>query len=384
VLRRTFKYRLYPTRRQQRLLFEQLRFTRELYNAALEQRITAFNVTGLPISYLRQSKELTRLRAECPAWLPPGMSRSAQQYALRRLDQAFQGFFRRLRRGEKPGFPRFKSAARWDTLSAQYDKGCRLRDDISRVYWAGVGNVKLKMHRPIPEVAERKKVDLKRHGNHWYVCVEVLMPRPEPLPAVGRNVGVDLGITNFAALSTGELFAGPRAQRQAEQRVAELARQLARKMVGSGRRGKAVAALARARRKEARVRRDHHFKLACRLTRDFDLICLEDLQVKALADSYLSKDVRDAAWRQFIDILTDKAEEAGRIVVLVDPRNSSQTCSDCGRLPAERKKLSARMHECRECGLRLDRDVNAARNILRLGESQQRLNGCEVHLARAA
>lgn len=138
MLRRTFKYRLYPTRRQQRLLFEQLRFTRELYNAALEQRITAFNVAGLPISYLRQSKELTRLHAECPAWLPPGMSRSAQQDALRPLDQAFQGFFRR---GQKPGFPRFKSAARWGTLSAQYDKGCRLRDDISRVYWAGVGNV---------------------------------------------------------------------------------------------------------------------------------------------------------------------------------------------------------------------------------------------------
>jgi putative transposase len=118
--------------------------------------------------------------------------------------------------------------------------------------------------------------------------------------------------------------------------------------------------------------------------RDYKLICLEDLNVKALADSTLAKDVRDAAWGQFTRILTDKAEEAGRTLVLVNPRNTSQQCSGCGALPAERKPLSARMHECDECDLQLDRDVNAARNILRLGESQQRTPGCEVHVPRAA
>jgi len=131
--------------------------------------------------------------------------------------------------------------------------------------------------------------------------------------------------------------------------------------------------------KEAGIRRDHQFKLAHRPVREFDVICLEDLNVKGLADSTLAKDVRDAAWAQFTRILTDKAEEAGRQVVLVNPRNTSQRCSGCGALPAERKPLSVRKHVCGECGLRLDRDVNAARNILRLGESEQRTSGCEVH-----
>jgi transposase len=173
VLWRTFKYRLYPTRRQDRLLVEQLRFTRELYNAALEQRIAAYELTCRSTSQLEQSRELTHLRRECPEWLPEGMPRSAQEYALRRLELAFQGFFRRLKRGETPGFPRFKGAQRWDTLSCQYGKGCTFRDEIQRVYWAGVGNIKVNQHRPIPEGAERKKVEIKRLGRHWFVCVEV-------------------------------------------------------------------------------------------------------------------------------------------------------------------------------------------------------------------
>jgi putative transposase len=383
VLRRTYKYRLYPTRRQERLLVDQLRFTRELYNAALEQRICAYKITGKSPSHLAQSKEFTLLRAECPEWLPKGMSRSAQQYALRRLDLAFQAYYRRLKRGQTPGFPRFKGARRWDTVSSQYGKGSALRDDICRVHWAGVGNIKLKQHRAIPDSAERKKVEIKRHGRHWFVCLEVLVAKPESLPTTGRSVGVDLGITTFAALSTGELIEGPRAQRKAETRVADLSRALARKKRGSNRRRRAASALARARLKEARVRRDHQLKLAHRLVNEFDLIAIEDLNVKGLADSTLAKDVRDGAWGQFASILTDKAVEAGRSLVLVNPRNTSQTCSGCEYLPVEKKTLSVRVHECVECGLVLDRDVNAARNILRLGGSQRRTPGRDIQLAAA-
>lgn len=384
MLRRTFKYRLYPTKRQERLLEEQLAFTRELYNAALEQRISAYKLTGKSPSHLAQSREFTALRAECPGWLPEGMSRSAQQYALRRLDLAFRGFFQRLKRGQTPGFPRFKGAERWDTLSCQSGKGSKLREEISRVYWAGIGNIKLRQHRPIPEGAERKKIEIRRQGRHWFACIECLIPKPEPRPATGARVGVDLGITSFAALSTGELVEGPRAQRKAETRVTDLSRALARKKRGSNRRGNAAAALARARLKEGRIRRDHQFKLAKRLTDEFDLICLENLNVKGLADGWNAKDVRDAGWGQFTSILTDKAEEAGRTLVLVDPRNTSQACSGCESLPAKRKTLAVRTHECAVCGLRLDRDVNAARNILRLGESQQRTPGRETQFLQAA
>lgn len=384
MLRRTFKYRIYPTRRQERLLIEQLRITREIYNAALEQRITLYRDHGVSIGYLAQSKELTRLRKGCPEWFPEGMSRSAQQYALRRLDLAFQGFFRRLKSGQTAGFPRFKGARRWDTLSCQYDNGARLAEhdrQPSRVYWQGVGHIRVKQHRPLPEGAERKKVEIRKQGRHWFAYVECLIPQPEALAKTGRSVGLDLGITSFVTLSTGEQVEGPRAQRKAERRVADLSRALARKKRGSARRRKAADSLARARLKEARVRRDHQFKLAKTLTDRFDLICLEDLNVKGLADSFLAKDVRDQAWGQFTSILTDKAAEAGRIVVLVNPRNTSQMCSDCEHVPKTRKPLSQRTHSCNECGLTLDRDVNAARNILRLGGSQQRTPGCNIQLA---
>jgi putative transposase len=306
------------------------------------------------------------------------MSRSAQQYALRRLEHAFQAFYRRLGRREKPGFPRFKGAGRWTTLSCQYGNGCRLCDEINRVYWAGVGKIKLKQHRRIPKAALRKKVEIRRQGHHWYVCIEVITPMPAPLPKTGRSVGLDLGIAHFAAFSTGELIEGPRAQRREEHRVARLQRALARKQCGSTRRLKAAAKLAAARLKEARMRRDHQFKLARMLVERYDLIVIEDLEVQRLADGHLAKDVRDAAWGQFMRILADKAEEAGRQLVSVNPKNTSQMCSNCGALPAERKTLVQRVHTCCECGLQLDRDVNAARNILRLGVSQQRIAGCEI------
>lgn len=353
---------------------EQLRFTRDLYNAGLEQRIIAYRVTGRSPSYAEQSHELTNLRREFPAWLPDGMSRSAQQYSLRRLDLAFQGFFRRLKAGQKPGFPRFKSANRWDTLVCQYGKGAGVRDDLQRVYWQGLGNVKVKMHRAIPQGADRKLISFKRQGRQWYACIEVMMSQPEPLPATGKAVGVDLGITTFAALSNGEKIAGPRPQRRAEKQVARLQRDVSRKKRGSRRRRKALQQLRCARLKEARVRRDHHFKVARSLVERFDLICIEDLNFKALADSTLAKDVRDQAWAQFASILADKAEEAGRLLVCVNPDNTSQMCSNCNEIVA--KTLSTRMHSC-ACGLTLDRDVNAARNILRLGASRQRSAAAE-------
>lgn len=375
MLRRTYKYRLYPTTRQEQVLLEHLHFTRELYNAGLEQRIVAYRLTGRSPSHLEQSRELTLLRRECPQLVPKGMSRSAQQFALRRLEFAFQGFFRRLRAGQKRGFPRFKSAMRWDMLATQYGKGAALRDDLSRVYWAGVGNVKVKQHRPIPVGAQRKVVSIKRQGRHWFACIEVLFPKPRPLPRTRKVVGIDLGIETFAALSTGELIEGPRAQRRAEAKVATLQRELARKRTESKRRRKAVRRLARARLREARVRRDHHFKVARSLVIRFDVIAIEALNVRGLVGGRLAKDCRDAAWGQFTSILADKAEEAGRILVLVNPRGTSRVCSGCQRTVA--KTLSERRHLCSHCGLQLNRDINAARNVLRLGVSQQRVMAAE-------
>lgn len=389
-MRRTYKYRLYPTRRQEALLLEQLRATRELYNAALEQRVTAYRQAGKSVSYLEQSKELTEIRQEVD-WFPP-MSRSTHQYALRRLDHSFKGFFRRVKAQQTPGFPRFKGAARWNTLECQYDKGARLLEDVARVYWQGVGEIKVKLHRRVPPAAQRKNVRLTRDADKWYACVELALPKPKPLAPVGAGLadaglaeaelvvaGVDVGISAFAAVTDGakdELVAGPRAQRRQARRVATLQRKVARKKRGSTRRRRAVKRLKAARAKEVRVRRDHHFKTAVDLVRRFDVIVFEDLNLAGLGRGVLALDCRDAAWGQFMGITADKAEEAGRQVLFVDPRGTSQECSGCGHV--QRKTLSERVHSCAHCGLTLDRDVNAARVIRARGAPLA--NGQTVHL----
>lgn len=384
TIRRVYKYRAYPSKSHVEALEAQLGFCCDLYNAVLQLRREAWRERGVSLTHREVSKQLTDLVRDRPELIPGSMSRSMLQKTIERNNRAFQAFFRRVKRGEKPGYPRFRSRRRYDTLACQYSRsrGVELLDandervrgkgrGTAYLYWRGVGAAKLKFHRPLPEDARITEVQVKRQADGWHVYLGVEIPKPAPLPKTGRSVGIDLGITSFVAISDGqsnELVEGPRAQRKAEQRVARLQRELARKRERSNRRRKAAQRLAKARLGETRARRDHQHKLARRLVREADVIYLEDLDVKGLADSYLSKDVRDQAWSQFRGILADKAVEAGRSLVLVDPRGSSQECSGCGAIV--KKPLSERVHRC-SCGLRLDRDVNAARVMLRRGERQR-------------
>lgn len=370
VVRRVYKYRVYPTKEQRAGLKAQLFFCAELYNAAVEQRRTLWRQYGASISHKEQSRQLTELRRDHPELLPDGMSRSAMQKTLKRVDRAFRAFHRRVELGEKAGYPRYKGRDRVNTLQAQYRSGCKINIETSRLYWSGVGEIKVKLHRSLPDGARITEIQIKREaaGTEWYICLGIELPLPTPLEPTGNAVGVDLGISTFAALSNGQLVQGPRAQRGVEARVALLQRERARKTPHSNRYRKHCELLGRARVREARIRRDHHHKLARLLVRGNDLIVLEDLKVRQLAESRLAKDVRDQGWGQFARILADKAAEAGRLVLVVDPRGTSQECSSCARTVP--KRLSVRIHAC-ECGLVLDRDVNAARNILRRGERQR-------------
>lgn len=379
MVRRVYKYRAYPTRSQAAALEEQLGFCCDLYNASLQLRRDMWRDHGLSLGHLDVSRQLTELRRDCPELIPAGLSRSVLQKTIERSNEAFQAFHRRVKRGENPGYPRFRSRRRFDTLRCQYGKsrGAELDDEhapgrgarTAYLSWRGVGPIKLKLHRQLPMNGRITEVQVTRQADGWHVLLGLELPRPQPLQQTGKRVGLDLGITWFVALSTGERIPGPRAQRKAEQRVARLQQGLARKRDKRSRRSrKAVQRLALARLKEARTRRDHQHKLARRLVVEFDLIALENLNVKALAGSHLAKDVRDQGWSQFRAILADKAAEAGRWLVLVDPRGSSQECSGCGAIV--KKPFSQRTHSC-ACGLQLDRDVNAARVILRRGERQQ-------------
>lgn len=372
-VRRVYKFRAYPTKTQAEALDHQLQFCCDLYNAALEQRKTLYRRQGVSVTHKQQSRQLTELRQELPELCPVGLSRSAMQKTLERLDRSFKAFYRRVERREKAGFPRFKSRHRFDTLAAQYGKACRFHASTSRsrralLYWGGVGELKVRAHRPLPDGARITEVQIKRAagGTEWYVYLGLEMPASPPLPATGASVGVDVGITTFAALSTGEQIAGPRSYQRHERRLAQLQQELSRCRRGSNRRRRRRAQLARAHARIRRARRDHAHKTAYRLVREFDVIVIEDLNIKGLARGQLAKHVNDQGWGLFARILADKAAEAGRLLVKVDARGSSQECSGCEGLVS--KELNERVHRCSACALELDRDVNAARVILRRGE----------------
>ena len=361
TIRRTYRYRLYPTAKQRRALEAQLAFACELYNAALEQRRDLWRRCRILVRRAAQYRELTDVRAAGLG--PPGMSCHAMRDPLRRADLAYAAFFRKLRAGENAGHPRFRSRRRYDSLTSDT---WTLQN--GRLHLKGVGHLKIRWHRPLPTDARISTVTVRRHSRHWYVGFALEKEAPIPLPPTWTPVGVDLGITTFAALSTGETLSGPRAFRVARQRLRIAQRRVSRRMWDSNRRRKASIVVARLHERVHNVRRDHAFKLANDLVRRFDVIYVEALNLVGLARGRNARDIHDQSWGAFLRILTDKAEEAGRSVIALDPRHTSQTCSACGtHVP---KRLEERWHRC-SCGYAADRDVNAARNLLRLGESLQ-------------
>ncbi len=228
--------------------------------------------------------------------------------------------------------------------------------------------MKLRWHRALPGDAVLRTVTVGRHARHWYVGFALERPKPAALAATGQSVGLDLGITTFAALSTGERVPGPRALRTAQRPLRLGQRRVSRRVRGSHRRRQAGLLVASLHERVRNLRRDHAFKLANDLVRRFDVIYVEALNLNGLARSRLARDVHDQAWGAFLTILSDKAAEAGRSVIALDARNTSQWCSACGALAP--KPLGERWHRC-ACGYQADRDVSAARTLYRLGEGRQ-------------
>ena len=359
-MRRTYRYRLYPTGRQARALERQLGEACDLYNAALEHRRTMWRDCRVSVTLGEQSAELKAMRAG--GLLDSTVNFWSQQAVLKRLDRSFAAFYRRCKAGEKPGYPRFRSRRRYDTLDYSFagNAGGIALTPAGRLRVQAVGHIKGKQERPIPAGAVACEARITRRNGRWYVAISLKDVPARPLPATDHTVGVDVGITTFAATSDGELILGPRANRAAAQAVKRAQRKVARRKRGSNRRRKAVVLLARAREREANVRRDHAHKTARMLIERYDTICVEDLNVRGLAKGMLARDCNDQGWAEFIGLLHEKAEEAARRIVQVDARNTSQDCSACGRRVP--KPLGVRVHAC-ACGLVLDRDVNAARNI---------------------
>jgi len=285
---------------------------------------------------------------------------------LRRLDRAFTAFFRRVNTQVKPGYPRFRSVRRYDSLT--WESGWGLRD--GRIALPGIGHIKVRWHRPIPSSAVVRTITVRRVAGRWFACFSLTVSRSPRVAAISRPpVGLDLGIQHYAALSTGEQIPGPRAYRAAMRQLRLAQRRVCRRQKGSYRRQKAGLLLARRHQRIRNLRQDHAHKVTRRLVSEFSLVAVEDLNIRGLARGFLAKDVRDQGWAAFLTTLEYKAAEAGTRLVRVPPGGTSKTCSGCGVLVP--KLLSERIHWCPDCGLAIDRDTNAARNILRLGLSHQ-------------
>jgi putative transposase len=361
IVVRVYRYRLYPTRAQDAALRETLWRLRELYNACLQERRSAYRDHGVTLSGYRQMAELREVREVRPEYA--AIHTHLLQDVVTRLDRAYRAFFRRCKSGETPGFPRFKGRGRYRTFTfkdAAHRNGVRLVAGGARVDLTGIGKVKVKLHRPIVGTVKQVSVTLSGDG-HWYVAFACDGVPVEPLPKTGESVGVDVGITTFAALSNGELVENPRCYETALRSLKTSQRQVSRRKRGSHRRRKAVVLLAKQHDRVRRTRLDFQHRVARDLVERFDSIAVENLNVKGLARMRLAKQVHDAGWAQFTTILASAAERANREFVEVDPRGTSQECSGCGAVV--RKSLAVRVHHCPECGLVEDRDVNAAKNV---------------------
>jgi putative transposase len=363
-VRRAYRYRIYPTVRQRLAIEAQLRFACELYNAALEQRRDAWRRGRHTVTLSEQFKDLTDVRAGGIG--PVAMNCTAMRDPLRRLDRAFEAFFRRLKAGVKPGYPRFRSSRRYESLT--WADGWALRD--RRLALQGIGHLKVKWHRELPAAGVVRTVTVRRVAGRWYACFSLLVPQQQRVAVPPWTaVGIDVGIRQFLTLSTGEHVAGPRAYHAAARQLRVIQRRLSRREKGSRRHQKAVRLFARKHERIRNVRHDHAHKLTHRLVADFALIAVEDLNFRGLARGFLAKHVADQGWAAFLTVLEYKAAEAGTRLVRVAPAGTSQVCSRCGTVV--KKPLSERTHSCPGCGLVIDRDTNAALNILRLGLSLQ-------------
>lgn len=353
----TFRYRLLPSKAQHRTLERILESQRQLYNAALEERIGAYRKAGKTLTYIDQSKGLTEWRRSDPQ--ASDLPISLQRATLKRLDHAYRGFFHRVKAGGKPGFPRFRGKGWFDSFGFSEFSGVTLQN--GRLRFKGMpGGLRVHWHRKLPGT-DIRSCNLKRDPKGWTIGYAVQVEFTD-LRRTRRAVGVDLGISTFAALSDGGFIPSLRAARRAERGLRIAQRALARKQRGSGGRRKARVAVAECHATVARKRREHLHQASARLVREYDAIAIERLNVKGLARSALAKYVHDASWSRFILMLRYKAERAGARLIEMDPLGTTQDCSVCGtRVP---KDLSDRRHDCPHCGLWIDRDLNAARNIL--------------------
>jgi putative transposase len=395
---RTYKYRLYPTTDQAQALSEILQAGCWLYNAALHFRRKWWQESRHSITYYEQAAMWRNWRNEEPDENPLRiLNMSAGQQVLRRLDRAFRDFFQ-----GKRGYPRFKKSQRFNSLNYKPGDGSRIQD--RKLYVQNVDLVTVRWHRTLPD-GKLKNIVLLRKPSGWYVCPQVELPEPEQ--HLGPAVGIDMGITHALALSDETVFDSPKHLQQSLARLRRLQRKVARRKKGSKRRRQAARQLAKQQEHIANQRCDWwhsakpcYAKVTRKLVDTYGTIVLENLNLNfMLQNGNLARAAHDVSLGMFRELLDYKAIEAGVEMITVDPAFTSQACSSCGCIvpqacpSGDQKSLSVRTHHysvclwrCPDCGLTIDRDVNAACNILSAGtrRSGANVDGCIMRSPRSS
>jgi putative transposase len=360
---KAYKYKLKPSAKIVAIFESWLALSCELYNAAVQERRDAYRINRISINYLSQANQLPEIKAERPDLA--GIHSQVIQNVLKRVEFAFDNFFRRIKEGQKPGFPRFRPRSRYDSFTYP-QSGFSLKG--KKLHLSKIGKIKVHLSRPIE--GEIKTCTIKREADGWYVIFAAEEQKKEVARAPKESVGVDVGIESFATLSDDEVapIENPQYFRRAERDLKKAHLRVSRRVKGSKRRKKAVRLLAKKHLKVKRQRRDFHFKEARRLVDQYQSIKVEDLNIKWMVKNHhLAKSISDAGWGQFIMIVIFKAEEAGRGVIKVNPSYTSQDCSRCGH--RNQITLATRIYRCSQCDLVIHRDRNGAKRIEQKGRA---------------
>lgn len=370
-MRKTYKFRLYPTKSQQRRMERTLELCRYVYNKTLETKKNAYDNEQKALSKYDLNNLLPEWKNDTPE-LKEVFSQTLQE-VQERVDLSFKHFFRRVKNGETPGYPRFKGKGWYDSFTYP-QMGFKLNGN--NLYLGKIGGAYMIKHREIE--GNIKRVCVKRHNNKWYACLttesnySVISPRNTPA------IGIDVGLESFATLSNGEKIPNPRFFHQEEKALAKAQRKLSRCEKGTSERASARKVVGRIHERISNHRYDFVHQISRQLVNDYGFIAFEDLKIKEMVKNRcLAKNISDVAWNMLIIVTKYKAESAGTIVALVNPAYTSQMCSRCGTIVP--KELNERTHKCHSCGLVLDRDENAAINILRLGLQSGARRGTEAH-----
>jgi putative transposase len=365
-MRKTFLYKVEMNRHAEVTCNQWLETCRTLYNLALDQRISVYRQDKKHISAYTQMHQLPELKEAFPQFKDVGSQ--CLQDVIDRLDKAFKAFFRRVKTGGKPGFPRFKGYGRYDSFTLK-QAGWKLEGRYLTI--TKIGRIKLFLSRPIQ--GDIKTVTVRRQpSGKWFVSFSCDNVPEKAIPFTGKEVGIDVGIKSFAVDSDGGKIENPKYFRESEKLLRRRQRSLSRKKRNSKRRAKAKILIAKCHENITCQRKDFLHKTANYYIKNFDTITVEDLKIQNMVKNrHLSKSISDSSWGTFFEFLSYKAENAGRTVIKVPPYNTSQMCSSCGEKVV--KSLSVRTHRCPFCGLVLGRDHNAALNILRVGQARQAL-----------